>query len=153
MPYRADKIIGNIYQGPKPPTGEALKNAGVNVLVLCAKEIVEEFRETGVTFPDVHVIYAPSNDDYYNPPQEEWKRDWIAAAKEISQRAKSGQKVLVTCYAGLNRSGVVSALAAHFLTGRDAQSCIDLVRMSREGALQNPMFVKWLRSYCVPAKV
>ncbi len=58
------------------------------------------------------------------------------------------EAVLVHCQAGLNRSGVVTALAL-MLNGdvATADKAIALLRARRgEAVLCNPLFVTWLRS-------
>jgi len=64
---------------------------------------------------------------------------------------KDGDKVLVTCVAGVNRSGLVVALAIHEFMGCSGKACIDLVRKNRKliysigpRALNNPYFVRVL---------
>ena len=55
-----------------------------------------------------------------------------------------GDRVLVRCQAGLNRSGLVTALVL-IKSGFSAQSAIDLIRENRGAdALFNHNFVNWL---------
>jgi hypothetical protein len=57
---------------------------------------------------------------------------------------KVGDRVLVRCQAGLNRSGLVTALILMRI-GHSAQEAIDLIRARRhEDALFNEEYVKWL---------
>ena len=57
-----------------------------------------------------------------------------------------GRRVLVRCSGGLNRSGLVSALALTHL-GRSADEAVALVRAARgPWALTNPGFVAHLKS-------
>ena len=76
----------------------------------------------------------------------------IPSAEELNQlaawvnkKAKSGP-VLVHCQAGLNRSGLVTALALV----QQGMKAIDAIRLIREKrspmALCNPYFTKWLIS-------
>jgi len=59
-------------------------------------------------------------------------------------RLKSGDRVLVRCQAGLNRSGLVTALIL-MKEGLTAQDAIDLIRTKRhEDALFNTSFANWL---------
>lgn len=58
----------------------------------------------------------------------------------------SGDRVLVRCQAGLNRSGLVTALIL-MSTGLDAESAIELIRTNRgEHALCNSEYEAWLKS-------
>lgn len=57
---------------------------------------------------------------------------------------KRGDKTLIRCQAGLNRSGFITALVL-IRDGWDAQAAIDLIRRERSGyALFNEHFVAWL---------
>jgi hypothetical protein len=59
-------------------------------------------------------------------------------------RWKAGDRVLVRCQAGLNRSGLVSALIL-IKDGATPQEAIDAIRTYRgEDALFNTSFVDWL---------
>lgn len=50
-------------------------------------------------------------DDSGPPPTPEEKARIRRAAPEIARRIRSGQRVLVTCWQGRNRSGVLAGLA------------------------------------------
>lgn len=66
-------------------------------------------------------------------------------ADEIAWQLERGQRVLVHCQAGLNRS---SLLIAHYLMkheGLTADEAITLVRKRSEACLCNPDFEAWLR--------
>jgi hypothetical protein len=59
---------------------------------------------------------------------------------------KAGRKVLIRCQAGLNRSGLVTALVLA-RDGMTIDDAIDLLRQKRSpAALCNPEFVDWLRA-------
>jgi len=67
-----------------------------------------------------------------------------AAARTVADRVTAGRRVLVHCWAGLNRSGVVSARALMFM-GVPVTEAIARVRSARGGwALSNAAFVEWL---------
>ena len=58
----------------------------------------------------------------------------------------SGDRVLVRCQAGLNRSGLVTALIM-MSTGLDAETAIEQIRKNRaDVALFNNNYVEWLES-------
>lgn len=66
------------------------------------------------------------------------------AARTVAERVTAGRRVLVHCWAGLNRSGVVSARALMFM-GVPVTEAIARVRAARgENALFNDCFVTWL---------
>ena len=61
-------------------------------------------------------------------------------------RWNAGEQVLIRCQAGLNRSGLVTALIL-MSTGLDAETAIDLIRTNRgEHALCNSEYEAWLKS-------
>jgi len=67
-----------------------------------------------------------------------------AAARTVAERVEAGKRVLVHCWAGLNRSGVVSARALMFM-GVPVTEAIARVRSARGAwALSNSAFVEWL---------
>lgn len=137
-------VFQRIYQGPRPPQGNSLRDSGIDVVVLCAKEYqVDGPQDLG--FPGVHVIRAPSIDAECVIP-EHWISSWHAAAQGVAAAVREGKTTLVTCHQGLNRSGVVSALAIHYLTGFAGSRCAAIVQHSREGALFNRSFVAYLSS-------
>jgi protein-tyrosine phosphatase len=58
----------------------------------------------------------------------------------------AGDRVLVRCQAGLNRSGLVTALIL-MSTGLDAETAIEQIRKNRaELALFNHDYVNWLKA-------
>lgn len=142
----ASEIAHGLWQGSFPPTGFVVRDNGFQVLVLCAREL----QPLGSLFLDVEVISAP-NDDFPNVPVTEPKlRVAVTAARRVATEVQQEKKVLVTCAAGMNRSGFVSALALHFLFGWSGDQCIKHVRQRRGNQngftpLFNPKFVKLLR--------
>lgn len=94
-----------------------------------------------VPFPGVRVIYAPNDDDPITPPHREHLAVALRAAREVSDGLRHGLKTLVTCWAGLNRSGLVTALSLHLLTGCSGFDAVRLVKRHRRHALSNPQFV------------
>ena len=70
------------------------------------------------------------------------------AANYASKAFASGERVLVTCMVGKNRSPLLVALAYHMITGDGGAEALRHVRERRtrlDGwALENPMFVKLL---------
>lgn len=83
----------------------------------------------------------------------------LSAARKVRNMLDRGQTVLVTCHAGLNRSGLISGLALMLpstgmsitpgcLTSMQAIYAIRRARGSR--ALSNPQFVRMLeRAECL----
>jgi len=70
----------------------------------------------------------------------------IALARHAHSRWHEGARVLIRCQAGVNRSGLVTALTL-MLAGYDATDAIALMRAQRSPAvLSNTFFVEWLVS-------
>jgi hypothetical protein len=68
----------------------------------------------------------------------------VRAAKWAWQRWRSGDRVLIRCQAGLNRSGLVTALVL-MQEGLPAREAIRMIRERRSPwALCNNAFVDWL---------
>ena len=91
---------------------------------------VEERR---LGFPDAQII-----EEYLEPIHE--------MAEWAHSRWKSGKRVLIRCQAGLNRSGLVTALVL-LAEGHSPQQAIELIREKRsEWALCNSDFVTYIES-------
>lgn len=124
----ADEIVHNLWQGSFPGTGRAVASSGFSLLVLCAVEL----QEPAESFPGVEVVYAPNYDDGEHVLDRDRLRTAVDAARRVEEAVKRGRKCLVTCRAGMNRSGLVTALALHFLYGWDGDTCIRRVRRYRK---------------------
>jgi protein-tyrosine phosphatase len=88
-----------LAQGSAPPVGVRLP---FDVIVLAAKEYQPKLL-------GYKVIRVPLDDG--PPPGPETYAQIHAAASNVAQRVRAGQRVLVTCWQGLNRSGVIAGLA------------------------------------------
>lgn len=137
----AHEIVQQLWQGSQPPTGSKLAKRGFDAVVLCARE----YQPPRSYFPGVQVLHAPNEDDPLFPMSKEELETAVWAATRVHGLLEQGKKVLVTCMAGINRSGLVVALSLHKTFGYSGQSCIDIVRdrrLLRDGvALRNPQFV------------
>ena len=128
MKLDADEIVPHLWQGALPPTGSAVSQAGFDLLVLCARE----HQLPSVYFHDVEVVNAPNDDnEAFGPLTREKLRVALQAAHKVVETVKAGKSALVTCAAGMNRSGLVSALALHLLHGWSGSKCIKQVRKKR----------------------
>jgi hypothetical protein len=139
----ATAIAAGLYQGGEPPTGGELRRCGFTTLVLCA----EEHQLGSAHYPGVAVIHAPADDAALTDAA--WRTAAQAAAL-VASRLRAGERVLVTCHAGRNRSGLVSALALHMLTGISGAEAARIVRSRRRAALTNRWFLAAL--FRVPAR-
>jgi protein-tyrosine phosphatase len=96
----------------------------------------------------VRVMHA-SLDDHYDPlTPEEWEHI-IRAANFAAHHVMRGRRTLVTCQAGLNRSGIITALAVCLLTDMNGREAVELVQRRRPDALCNTNFVYHVESVMV----
>jgi hypothetical protein len=137
----ADEIYENLYQGGCQPPGSMLEKCGFDVLVLCAEE-----HQDGSLYPGVKIIYAPGQDVEDSRQLVKTLPTWKKAAIEIAEHVRDKRNVLVTCMAGLNRSGFVTALALHELTGWSGRECVQHVQSRRQMALFNRAFAEYIRT-------
>lgn len=137
----ANRIMRNLWQGSKPPTGRDLSDDGYKALVLAA----EEFQPPGHRFPGVRVRHAPLDDHLEPLTTTEWETI-ISAANFVVHNVEHGRKTLVTCYAGINRSGIITAMAVCLLTGVTGKQAVAHVRDKRPNALSNKSFAYHIES-------
>jgi protein-tyrosine phosphatase len=134
----ASRITPRLYQGSRPPTGNRVANAGFDTLVLCA----EEFQPPDNQFHGVQIIRCPI-DDTFVVKDDTWLPA-VRAATAVCVSLRRGAKVLTTCQAGRNRSGLVNALTLHMLTGMSGTDAVQLIQSRRPAALTNFGFVRAL---------
>ncbi len=139
MYFDYSRIAPRLHQGSYPPYGHVLREAEFDLLVLCA----EEHQPDALMFPGVEVVHCPM-DDADRPPNNEELAFASDAAARAADVVRAGGRVLITCWAGKNRSGFVTTLTLHNLTGRSGRSCIRRVRIGRPIALENEHFVAML---------
>lgn len=133
----ANRIVEDIYQGSRPPPGKVLSKMGFDAVVLTAVE----FQPPASKYPGVKVIHAPMEDDGEPIDPTTWENA-VTAAAEVDHIVRHGGRVLVTCYQGLNRSGLVVALSLLMLTDLHPNDVVNLVQARRPGALFNRRFVR-----------
>lgn len=120
-------LTDHLAQGSKPPTGVRLP---FDTIVLAAVEYQPDM-------PGIEVLRAPLEDS--GPPPTIADRAVIySAAHEVANRLRAGRRVLVTCYQGRNRSGVIAGLALVDL-GMPGLQAAQRIQRIRNG-LTNPYF-------------
>jgi protein-tyrosine phosphatase len=134
------EVAKNLWIGAAPPEGEIVGEHW-DVLVLCAND----WQPSSSSYPGVKVLHAPFRDTL-RISTDELKTAMKAAgwtAKELAE----GKKVLVTCIAGRNRSGLVTAAALSFVARMDPAKAGEVVRERRgSAALTNSTFVNFLNA-------
>jgi protein-tyrosine phosphatase len=138
----AEQIVPCLYQGSVPPTGEALRLARFSVLVLAAWQ----YQPKSENFPGVRVIHAPFSDSLALTESD--IEAYMTTAFMVAREVRNGSRVLVTCLAGKNRSGMINALAIRNLFGVSGSTAMNMVRdgRKREEALSNATYQQFLMS-------
>ena len=109
-----------LAQGSAPPPVSGIP---FDVIVLSAMEYQPDL-------PGYRVLHVPLDD---GPPPDKTTRMRIRrAAREIADRVRAGQRVLVTCWQGRNRSGVLAGLAMVDL-GVPPIQAVGRIRRLRDG--------------------
>ncbi len=134
---------GVLFQeGMRALLPDLLRQHGIYAVVLAAKELQPEPDDSAFTLGVSELVLAPIRDSGSMPPEElaETKRLVFAAADRVAELLRQGRRVLVSCAQGLNRSGLVSALALVRL-GLSPDEAIERVRNGRSPyALRNDLF-------------
>jgi len=140
----ATRIATRIYQGSAPPPGSDVRRCEFDVLVLSAKE----YQPPAEMFPGVSVVHVPLDDAELG--HAEWIRAVAAADKVARQIRDRDARALITCAMGRNRSGLVTAITLHLLTGEAGYKIVRHIQRRRQNALTNPSFVKTLMRLGAP---
>jgi protein-tyrosine phosphatase len=101
---------------------------------LCAKE----YQPPAEAFPGSRVIHAPFDDTM--APSDDELETAIGAALQVVRELRAGNRVLVTCRAGQNRSAFVAGLAMKRHWKLPPDKIITAIRAARHSALNNYTF-------------
>ena len=141
MKSEANLVYGRLWMGDAPPIGFSI-GLKFDVLVLAAMEY-----QPAQLFNDVEVVQAPM-DDLPTPIRSSMFDIALHASHTIAGALADGKTVLVTCLAGLNRSGLISAMSLMEAYGMSADDAILKVREARgPNALCNHSFTRFLRTF------
>jgi len=141
----ATRLIPGLWIGSAPEPGSDVADHGFTVLVLAARE----YQPPSTWYPGVVVLLrVPLADE--RPTEAEVDAAYEGAL-EIARLYLAGYKILITCGMGRNRSGLVTALALHFITGESPMDCGRYVQKRRKDplgfhALTNEHFWQVLRN-------
>jgi hypothetical protein len=135
MGLDADIVAPRLYQGSYPKQVYAPAAVGFNVVVLCAEELQDG------EFPGVPItMKVPLNDDGSPMRSDEWQRALVAGA-QVAELVRRGARVLTTCAAGRNRSGLVNAIALyHLYPELSGAEIVRRIQVARPNALTNRYF-------------
>lgn len=129
-----NEVTPRLWMGAAPDPTELYSR--FDAIVMCAQEIQPVMRKFKGT-----VLRAPFHGDPY--PMARERKIAIRAAREVVKRLQKGQKVLVTCSDGLERSGLVTGITLRMATKKQPGEIIYLIRKARgDWALRNPSFAR-----------
>ena len=135
----ATVVAPNLFIGSRPPPG---RYRWLGVIALCA----QEYQPPSYAFPGVAVLHVPLDDVPSRPMYDTEVALAISNARTVSRYLHTGQRVLVTCAMGLNRSALVAALAMQQAFGMSAEEVVGQIRETRSSlALSNPNFVRLIQ--------
>ena len=93
----------------------------------------------GLGVKELRFTFFDGNMNDFDP-----EKDLFWLVREAHSDWKAGNKVLIRCQAGMNRSGLIMALVL-IREGHSPQEAIDLIRSKRCGsAITNARFESWL---------
>lgn len=101
----ASPVIGTLFIGSFPAPRKSIQDE-VDAIVLCAAER----QPLAEAYPGVKVLHCPLYDDIAPLTPEECAMVQKTVRK-IRILLDEGKTVLVTCFAGLNRSGFIAAMS------------------------------------------
>lgn len=132
----SSRILPHLYQGAQPPRGATLASNGFHVVVLCASE----YQPASEDFWGVRVIRCPFNDSFTVPLTFAERRMIGDTVSRVVRELRCDRRVYISCHAGINRSGLVTALVVRELTGCNGKAARRWVQAQRPGSLSNPRF-------------
>lgn len=135
----ASRIYPRLWQGNMHCLQRSIV-AQFQVVVLCAAEVQPSLSD----FPSgVKIIRCPLH-DVEKPLHPTDASRVMHTAQRCARSVLRDRRTLITCNAGLNRSGLVMATTLHLLTGQPGFECARIVRERRNGALFNRAFLREL---------
>lgn len=133
----ASNIAPRLWVGGRPPFDRALPQ--FDMLVLCAQELQPEH----LAFQG-RVVRSPIPDGHLSNAE---LATALRASRAVAEAISSGDRALVTCAAGMNRSALVACLALAWVTRMSADELVRLVRSRRHPqALFNDHFCEILKN-------
>ena len=107
-PLDITHMAPKLYQGSYPRV--PIAPVGFKVLVLCAVELQQRPAE-----PELLTLHCPLTDTGERMSEQEWALT-IRVSGKVARHVADGQRTLVSCAQGRNRSGLITALVLYRLT-------------------------------------
>jgi protein-tyrosine phosphatase len=128
------EVYPNLFIGSAP----MVLPKGFDMIVFTALEYQPRFPETGQ-----NLVYVGLDDAKPTLTERAWA---LRTAVVVADALERGKKVLVTCFAGRNRSAWVAAMAMRIM-GMSARTVVSRIRSLRgDSALSNRHFVETLEA-------
>lgn len=146
----ASRIDSKLWQGGFPQDPTQLTLFGFDAIVLCARELQPAGTDVEDLFPDIALFCAPMDDDIDDGPTRAEISIALNARDFILRQLNQGKRVLTSCVAGRNRSGLVNALvlmSRHKINGKEAAKWVQDMRAN---ALTNSSFETFLHRLPAP---
>ena len=140
-----EKLAGRAGPDVEPWDVKGLRKAGFTAVVSTHEEChAETIKDAGLKhFAEFMPTAYPTNDALINRFVELVR----GATETVVQEINGGGKVLVHCYAGRDRTGLVLCAALMRLEGLDWKEALKRVRAVRPTALSGPGVVDVLEQY------
>lgn len=143
VPAVSFRVLGDLWIGSAPPIGHTVAQH-FDCLVLSAVE----YPPGPTCFPRVETLAVSLNDDG-SPMRKQEAVEAVRAAGKVLAWLRGGKRVLVTCHAGLNRSGLICALVLCRGNGMSPEKAVSTIREARgPNALRNQYFLDFLNAFC-----
>lgn len=127
----ANRVVDRLWQGSLPSWPQQLQ--GFDRLVLCAREL-----QPPSQFVPVAVDRILLDDD--QPSDYDVQLAYELAERLARAKQRRGERILITCAAGLNRSGLIMGLTMRRI-GYTGEQAVALIRKARgPRALSNAWF-------------
>lgn len=133
------QILRDLHQGGAPPPGSRVADAGFDLLVLCARN----FQPYAKDYPGVRVVRCRLADEPLT--ERTWGRS-TRAADVVVGALKGGERALVTCELGENRSGLVVGQVLCRMLQLSGDEAVRRIRSLRRNALNNHTYAEALRA-------
>lgn len=140
--YRHPITGGKIFQAGRMEIPGYLRSGHIHTLILSAKE----FQPVGITSVETFRVRLVDSKHLNQFEIVDTIFSAEEAAKLAATRVMQGKNVLITCHAGLNRSGLIVGLTLKKLTAFSPEQILQTIRKNRWGALFNPLFVEILKA-------
>lgn len=142
---------GTLFLGPVPKDDEAVRTiakSGIDAVLCLATS--EELSDHGMAnMQDMFLHHALSWTHFpiqdFDIPSEADTKAWSALETILSERLKTGGRILIHCRAGFGRSGMIAARLL-MACGSMPDDAVKMVRDARPGTIETPAQLDWARN-------